>query len=319
VRVSDKEGQVMEVTWRTTRLLTRENDYIYLPNRLLADGVLENYTFPTPLHVIEVEIGASYNDPPDQVRAELTDIALSTVSVLPDPAPEVWITGYGDSSIKYRLRAWVDDFRKVYSVRSEIYSKIWYAFRRSGIEVPYPSMNVIRKTGGRVHERDLIRRSLKSIDFLQALTDGELDRVEASARIEVFGKGEAIVTEGEAGSTCYFLRSGRAEVYSKGQNGRESLVTTLGPGGFFGEMSLLTGEPRSATIRAAEESVCIVIDSDVFHSIFREDPELSERLSELLSRRAGELKEARERFAEPPRTVELRESILSRIKQFFKV
>lgn len=319
VRVSDKEGQVMEVTWRTTRLLTRENDYIYLPNRLLADGVLENYTFPTPLHVIEVEIGASYNDPPDQVRAELADIALSTPSVLPDPAPEVWITGYGDSSIKYRLRAWVDDFRKVYSVRSEIYSKIWYAFRRSGIEVPYPSMNIIRKTGGRVHERDLIRRSLKSIDFLQALTDGELDRVEASARIEVFGKGEAIVTEGEAGSTCYFLRSGRAEVYSKGQNGRESLVTTLGPGGFFGEMSLLTGEPRSATIRAAEESVCIVIDSDVFHSIFREDPELSERLSELLSRRAGELKEARERFAEPPRAVELRESILSRIKQFFKV
>ena len=319
VRVSDREGQVMEVTWRTTRLLTRENDYIYLPNRLLADGVLENYTYPTPLHVIEVDIGASYDDPPDRVRGALSEIALSTVSVLSDPAPEVWITGYGEASVRYRLRAWVDDFRKVYAVRSDIYSKIWYSFRRSGIEIPYPAMNILRKKEDRARSRGGIRGSLKAVDFLRALTDDELDRVEASARIEVFGRGEAIVTEGEAGSTCYFLSSGRAEVCSKGQNGEVLLVTTLEPGGFFGEMSLLTGEPRSATIRATEESVCIVIDSGVFHSIFREDPELSGRLSELLSKRAGELKEARARSAEPIRPSELQESILSRIKQFFKV
>lgn len=318
IKVADKEGQVMEVTWRTTRLLTRDNDYIYLPNRFLADGILENYTFPTPLHVIEMDISASYNDPPDKVRAALGEIALSTASVLRDPAPEVWVTGYGDSAVKYRIRVRVDDFRKVYAVRSEIYSKIWYAFRRSGIEIPYPALSILQKTEDRAEGRG-IRDALKGIDFLGALTDDELDRVESSARIEVFGGGEAIVTEGESGSTCYFLKSGRAEVYSRVQGGQESLVTTLKPGGFFGEMSLLTGEPRSATIRTTEESVCIVIDSGVFHSIFREDPELSERLSELLSRRAMELKEARERGAEPERTEDLRESILSRIKQFFKV
>lgn len=318
VKVADKEGQVMEVTWRTTRLLTRDNDYIYLPNRFLADGILENYTFPTPMHVIEMDISASYGDPPDKVRAALGEIALSTASVLRDPAPEVWVTGYGDSAVKYRVRVRVDDFRKVYAVRSEIYSKIWYSFRRSGIEIPYPALNILQKTEDRAEGRD-IRDALKGIDFLRALTDDELDRVADSARVEVFGRGEAIVTEGESGSTCYFLKSGRAEVYSRVQGGQESLVTTLRPGGFFGEMSLLTGEPRSATIRTTEESVCIVIDSGVFHSIFREDPELSERLSELLSKRAVELREARARGGQTAPENELQESILSRIKQFFKV
>lgn len=282
--------------------------------------MLENYTHPDPMHVVDIDVCASYKDPPNKVKEILYDIAVAVPSVLRDPSPEVWVMGYGDHSVNYRVRAFIDDYYNAYGVRSEINRKVWYVFRRNSVEIPYP----VRVQYNRGEERPLtveqILGAFKSIDFLRLLKDEDLMKAATFAKVEVFGESEAIVTQGDEGGSCYFLVSGRADVYSLAADGFRSHVATLGPGDFFGEMSLLTGEPRSATVIAKEDSVCIVVGSEVFRTIFTEDPGLSEHLSELLAKRSGELEAAGRRGesrAEAQKEAQM--NILNRIRKFFKI
>ena len=233
VKISGREGQIMEVTWRTTRLMTRENDCIYIPNRLLAEGLLENYTFPTPLHIVEVEIGTSYNDPPNKVKDVIIAVAKEIDGVLTKPEPEVWVEGYSDFSIVYKLRAWVDDFLAVPNVKSEINGKIWYAFRRNGIEIPFPVRVTYSRTEEKVSAEGAAASALRDIDLLSPLKEDELNRVAAFSRFEFFGADERVVRQGDSGDTCYLIRSGSVDVVLKDEAGDERFITNLKPGDFF--------------------------------------------------------------------------------------
>src|SRR3989338_4962173 len=99
VRIANTEGKVLEVTWNTTRVMTRKNDLIYIPNRLLIEGPTENYTYPSSLHAVEVDIGASYFDHPNKVKNVLIELAKDLPHVMTEPKAEAWITNYGDFSI----------------------------------------------------------------------------------------------------------------------------------------------------------------------------------------------------------------------------
>lgn len=322
VRVADREGQVLEVTWRTTRLLTKEDDCIYLPNSMLAEGALENYTHPTPIHVVEIVVDAGYHHPPNNVIDILMDVASSTDSVLRKPQPEILVANFGDSSINYRVRVCIDDYRRVSQIKSELYSKIWYAFRREQVEIPFPVRTIYHKQEEKALTEDAIASSIRGIDFLDPLKEDQLKTVAAHAKIELFGAGETIVRQGEHGDTCYFIQNGSVDIVLRDEGGDERFIASLKSGDFFGEMSLLAGEPRKATVIAKEDCSCIVISSKAFHTIFNETPELAESLSELLAKRYSELEEAHKALSESEK-VEARKaaksSILGKIRSFFKV
>ncbi|MBI1910866.1 MAG: mechanosensitive ion channel [Deltaproteobacteria bacterium] len=320
VKVAEKEGQIVDVTWRTTRILTRDNDLIYLPNRFLAEGVLENYTYPTPIHIVQVDIGASYNDPPNKVKELLMDIAMDTPDVLVDPVPEVLVLSYGDFSINYRLRVCINDFNLASRIKSDLNSRIWYVFRRHDVEIPFPIRTIYTRTEAKQRSTAEIISSFKDISFLKMLKEDELARIAASARVESFGAGEAIVKQGEKGDTCYILKKGSADVLLKDVLENESLIATVKAGDFFGEMSLLAGEPRSATVIAKEDSACIVIGSQEFHEIFRDNPEIAEKLSEILAKRSSELNLIKSKnISKLHAETEIQKNILSKIKTFFKL
>lgn len=320
VRIDGREGIVIEVTWRMTHIMTRENDVIHLPNRLVADGVLENYTYPTKLHVVEVRIGAGFNDPPNKVKETLLDIARDAKSVLSIPAPEVWVIEYKDYYINYGLRVWISDFKHAPDVKTDLNTRIWYAFKRGMIEIPFPEQTIHMRPLHRPEPAGHIIKALKGIEFLGLLKEDELKDVASAARIEMFAAGETIMRQGDAGQTCYFIESGGAEVFHRTEAGAEELVAALGAGDFFGEMSLLAGEPRSATVAAKEDCRCIVIGSEAFISIFKENPGVAERLSVVLARRTIELNAARMRGASRvDAEKEAQKSILNEIKRFFKI
>lgn len=320
VRVADKEGQVMEVTWRTTRLLTRGDDHIILPNRMLSENILMNLTYPTPLHMVELDINASYKDAPNKVREVLASVASACPLVKASPPPEILLLGYGDFSVNYRIRVWIDDYMQVMSIRSDIYRSAWYAFKRHSIEIPYPTRTLFHRHEPVPVEAGAFSASLREIDFLKVLGDEELDIVARSARTETFGDGEQIVRQGEQGDTCYFIRSGRADVMFKGPTGEEGFIASLKAGDFFGEMSLLAGEPRSATVVAREDTVCIVIGSEAFGAILIDNPKVAEKLSEVLAVRTAELEAVRSKTAfraESQKHIQM--TIMSKIKMFFKL
>ena len=102
----------------------------------------------------------------------------------------------------------------------------------------------------------------------------------------LFGKGEAIFKQGDPGSTFYLIKSGLIGVMVKGADGVEVEVARLQPGSYFGEMSLLTGDARTATSIALEDSELLCLDRDTFGVLLQENPPIAQTMSEILASRS---------------------------------
>ena len=100
----------------------------------------------------------------------------------------------------------------------------------------------------------------------------------------VFGPGELILRQGDPGDSLYIVRGGQVAVQI-GVLGAHKEVATLGDGEFFGEMSLMTGETRTATVVAKTDVECYIVDKEAFQEIVQEKPELAGTISDILSRR----------------------------------
>lgn len=142
VKVGEQEGRVVEITWRTTHLRTRENDNIVIPNSKLADERVLNYYYPHPVHLERVRIPAHYDEPPYRVRRVLLDCAASIQGVLDTPAPEVYVLSFDASAITYELRIWVEDMAAAPRIASDVRGRVWEEFRREGLAIPYPIQTV---------------------------------------------------------------------------------------------------------------------------------------------------------------------------------
>jgi CRP-like cAMP-binding protein len=180
-----------------------------------------------------------------------------------------------------------------------VLSRAWYAFRRNGIAQPYPARDVFWRDSDKLagEERAVETRRvaalLHGVDFLEALSSDQLERLAAGAQIVPYPSGSAVVTEGDAGDSLFVVAEGRVEVsvHAPG-GGPERRLATLGPGDYFGEMSLLTGAPRSATIRAAGEVGLVILRKDALRPLLVADPTVPERLSKTLARRQAERDDA---------------------------
>jgi small-conductance mechanosensitive channel len=138
VRVGDNEGRVVEITWRTTHLRTRDNDNLVIPNARIADQEVLNYFYPHPMHMERVRVGVHYSTPPYRVRRALLATTTGVAGVLEKPTPDVYLLSFDDSAVTYELRIWIEDVAQAPRITSEIRNRIWEELRKSGITIPYP-------------------------------------------------------------------------------------------------------------------------------------------------------------------------------------
>ncbi|MFN7983662.1 MAG: mechanosensitive ion channel family protein [Vicinamibacterales bacterium] len=125
IRVGEFEGKVQEVTWRATKLLTKSGQLVILPNSLMSKDAILNFSEPVIPTRIEVEVGASYDAPPNLVKQALAEALDNAPMVLRDPAPDVVMADFAASSITYRVRFWIDDFGRDARARDQVRSNIW--------------------------------------------------------------------------------------------------------------------------------------------------------------------------------------------------
>lgn len=138
VRIGEHEGRVVQLTWRTTHLRTRDNDDIVIPNGKVAEERVQNFYYPNPMHLERTLVGVHYRVPPYRVKRALLESAHGVRGVLDKPAPDVYLLRFDDSAITYELRTYIDDMAASTRIASEIKYRIWEEFRREGIEIPYP-------------------------------------------------------------------------------------------------------------------------------------------------------------------------------------
>jgi small-conductance mechanosensitive channel/CRP-like cAMP-binding protein len=293
VSVADHEGAVAEVTWRATKIRTKAGNLVVIPNNMIAREAINNYSEPALPTRGFVEVGAAYGTPPNVVSDALMAATRQVPRLLKTPAPDVLLHDFGASALIYRARFWIADFSELEVVSNEVRRAIYYEFRRRGIEIPWPIQIEYHREERALNEADRIEQLARAIAATPLLADlaPEAHRaLAASSEERIYGDGEVIVREGEPGASMFLVQRGSVAVVT-GPDGREIAVTHAG--GYFGEMSLLTGEPRSATIRAKGDCTVMEITADAFGAYIRNHPEVAERLASAAAARRRELDAAR--------------------------
>ena len=294
VRSGNFVGRVQGIGWRSTAVITRANEKLEIPNSMLAKDALVNYSIGAVAD--EVKIGLSYAAPPNYVREVILEALRNMPGVMQYPAPDVYTWEYGDSSIHYRVRYWMNDFADADRLRDTVATGLWYVLRRKSIEIPYPQM-VIRSSheraaqaGTEAFEREIMGE-LRQIDFLRGLRDEELRLLVPGVTVQKFGAGELIVREGDEGDSLFIIRSGTVEVLAIASDGKQVHIRDLTRPTFFGEMALMTGEKRTATIRARTDVELLELNRDAFGELFKNHPETAAQMGEVIALRMTERRE----------------------------
>lgn len=291
IQYNDKEGEVTDINWARTVLRTWEGTYLFIPNSELQKGVFSSFSYEDKVQRCRLEIGTSYDAPPQKVKRVLIDCTQNADGILTDPAPEVLLLSYGDFSINYVLTFWVNKYSRHREISSEVSTRIWYAFKREGIEIPYPIRTVHLLRKGKEEVQDADPETLVSqIDIFRMLSQEEKHQLVNRLQRQIYLKGEIVVRQGEPGSSFYLVLKGVLEVL-RNVKGKPIILGELKSGQFFGELSLLTGEPRSATVRASMDSEILRLEKADFQEILFRRPDLSENLAEVVSSRQALLTE----------------------------
>lgn len=324
LNIGDHNAQIMEVNWRSTRLRTEDNIYLDIPNSNITKETVVNFTHPTPLHALRIEIGLDYDVPPTKVRQVLIESTQMVDGVLCEPAPTVFLKDFAASSITYEIKFWMNDHSKYEETNSAIRTNLWYALRRNNISIPYPIQLEAHYEPSQptIDRKAVIREALGKIFFAECLNEIQIGQLIDRANVVHFGLSEQIIRQGQDDSSMYVILEGRADIIVEA-GGVSRTVATIGAGDCIGEMSLLTGECRSATVRALDDVRAVEISKAILAPLIAASPELLEVLSDLLAHRRmqneGVLAKALSEAQLCATHENYRSGFLTKLKSFFAI
>jgi small-conductance mechanosensitive channel/CRP-like cAMP-binding protein len=324
VTLMEEEGVVTDIALDYITIRTRALDYIMLPNDVVSQSKIINHSRPEILHAPAILVEANYAHPPVQVKQILTQSALAVPGVVANPAPISFIVEFKESGIAYKLKFYLSDYANRERIQGEVMAYVWYAFQRNGIEIPYPQRVVHMtqapdRTALRTIELAGIEEQFHAIDFLAVLDAQALHLLAEHAQKRVYLPSEVVVREGEPGEEFFVVMEGEADVMIK-TGDQITPVAILKKGQFFGEMSLLTGAPRSATVQAKSQLTVTVVGKGAMSQVISCNRNLADQFSTILTARQLELATTRETV---DRAARLRpgagdgESLTARILKFF--
>jgi small-conductance mechanosensitive channel len=317
VNVARNDGIVTAITWRATKIRTKAGNLVVVPNNVLARDTITNYSQPVYDTRFDVDVGVSYDAPPNEVKAAIQEALAHEPSISRREQTEVLVWDFGASAITYRLRVWIRDFAALEQTQDRVRSLTYYALRRRGLTIPYPIQQFIKHhPTPRVIDRGAITRAVSAVEIFAELTGEQRVSLSESARPLVYSAGEIIVKQGEAGSSMFIVVSGEAVVTL--EPSRQE-VARLTAGGFFGEMSLLTGAARTATVTAATDCELLEITADAFRRFVLDNPAVLEEVGEAVATRAARLADLRLVSGSQAPPVEEPSSFVASVRRFLSL
>ena len=329
VKVDDLSGRVEQIRWRHTAIRTRNGELVIVPNSVLMRTRFQVLGNPDtglarqrrwvcePCH-------GRRGAPGPVALAEGMVANAEIANVLATPAPSCVLMDMGPGHLHFALRYWLADPGPDDPTDSAVRLLLLATLRRHGVALAAPEQRLLAYTDSpararAVEEADLERRraALRRMDLFAALSAEEIATLATRLVPAPFAAGEVMTREGAVAHWLYLIDRGAAEVVVSAA-GKRQTVATIEAGGFFGEMALLTGAPRRATVVARTDVECFRLDKASFESILRARPVLAEHLSQTLLRREEELtRSLANASASPPPLTDTRDSLVSRILGFF--
>jgi small-conductance mechanosensitive channel/CRP-like cAMP-binding protein len=335
VRVDKHEGRVKEIRWRQTSIETRDWETIVIPNSVLMKSqvTLIGQRAGAPRQhrrwiYFNVDFRYAPTDVIETVQSALRAEPIARVA--DDPPPECILFDYRESFATYAVRYWLTDLAAPDPTDSVIRTRIFFALRRAEIPLSIPAAARFitaedearreRKT-----HREIERRveALRNVNLFQMLTNDERRELAQHLHLAPFVRGEFITRQGNTAHWLYIIKHGEAEIRVHTPDGKLSEpLAILRDGEFFGEMGLMTGEPRTANVIARTDVECYKLEKEAFNEILQKRPEIVEDLSKVLAQRRVELQTFTEELNEESkrqRVNTMQSDLLHRIRAFFKL
>ena len=325
IKVDDVRGRVIEVHWRHTAVQTNNGDVVVIPNSLLMKSKVDVFSSEARPHFRRwVYFPLNYPTPPQQVisaiEKAIRDADIDNVAKT--PAPQCVVMDYSDGSTIYALRYWLTDPQHDDSTDSSVRIHIYSALQRQGFQLARPCLETHLTTenkerDARLHAQEIQARiqTLSCVEVFASLNEEELRELAESLRPTPFIRGDVMTRQGAVAHWLYLLVNGEADIWYEAGNADRRHLTTLQAGDVFGEMGLMTGEPRRATVTAKTDALCYRLDKSGFEKILRARPEIAQECARILGEREHQLATVRQEKPVPAQEHEAR--ILAGIKRFF--
>lgn len=298
-------GRVIELNWRTTRLLTGEGNIVVIPNGKLGELIVTNFSRPDPVSEFEHSVFLDFDVPAERALRVLNAAVHSVVGkagVLEKPEPSARIRGVALQGVEYKLKYYqdprqagpggtaMDPLKAPSKAQHEVWKAVLDQLSRAGFQPATPKQDVFHAARP---QRQLDTHSLEDrvallgrVELFEGLTLDERTQLCRQMRERIFKEGETVIQLGDHGDSMFILCEGLLEVRIALKEGQTAgRVARLQAGMFFGEMSALTGEPRSALVVAVTDALVFEIAKDHIAALLHQRPELAELLARAVTER----------------------------------
>ena len=318
-------GIVKKISIRSTIIKTNDDSSVIVPNSKMISNKIVNWSYDNPLLCLRLSIEVAETSDPLLVTETLLNIAYAEAGVLYEPHPKVLFVEFGDDCFKFELLVWTDQPTDREVIKSSLNFAIQYNFRQHGIDFPSNDrdlylrnpqvfLSLLNKNES-VNNHKIISDNnpkipifpkcvkkpsslsdlLRKVTYFEHFTDLELRQLIEIGYRQRLRPQEFLFRENDPGDAFYMILSGSVEVFVEAI---DKHLTELGAGKFFGELSLMLGIPRTASVRALEETVLFAINKEGFQKILTERPDLSEQIIQEIVKHKEELSERQQELRE---------------------
>lgn len=306
VEFGDVKGYVREVSPRTLVVKLIDGSSVIIPNSKLMESQVINYYYETEVVRLTLTVGVAYGSDPVRVMETLLLAAYGAERILQKPRAEVIFAEFGDNALIFELWVWVrsPDYGDRFQILSSLRFLVDYYCRQNEITIAFPQRDLwlknpeaIAQALGRepapvaliakpLSPQISLAKTLQSIPYFEDLNELELRQLLEIGQLQTLSPQEVLFRECDPGDALYIILSGRVEVYTEKLN---RVLRELAPGEVFGELALLLGTPRSASVRALEKTLLFSIRQEQLERLLRRHPDFQAALLQALERHQEEL------------------------------
>src|SRR5207248_8559176 len=305
-------GQVRDIRWRSTLIEARNWETLVIPNSMIMKGrvAILGKREGQPLQWRRsLRFMVDPGVPPARVIAivneEMRDVPIANVART--PSPTTVLHAFIDGNLEYELRSFLTDLMEDEVTDSMVRVHLFASLQRAGIRIAEKQSTVHAISRDEAHadvvrKREIGRRleMLRGVDLFSVLSEDEMNEIAERLQYAPFARGAIITKQGNVAHWLYLIMFGEAAVRYEPEHSAPPIVSTLRAGQFFGEMALLTGDARSATVVAKTDVECYRLDGKSFQGLLLKRPEIAEGMSRVIGSRRPDLEKVREAFATQP-------------------
>ena len=316
ITVNDKTGYVENITWRSTRIRTFENTEVIIPNEIVADSILTNWSkqdkekMSEGFHIFNKIYFHPSHDPENISKLLYNALKKTKPADGREQLDLQWVRFIGVNEFGLEFVVAFDCTKRILknSQQTQVMMEIHKTLKHAGIQMSsgklYASLEKDiglealdthrdethyekRKTGEFNPYNESIKNKvlLEKIPIFMSLSDNDLEEISENAERVHFEKDDYIIKQNDKGDSLYVINDGVVSVYLDNENNEKVFLAKLGVSDYIGEGSLLTGEPRSANVIAETPCIVIKVSKEIIKDIFAKNPDVYDYVADILAQR----------------------------------